>query len=499
MQYFVIFAIIAAVIVNLVKSSIKHGWIFIILGFIGASIFGMLAEFGSTGEFFATIFSISSIAAGIYGMTWKLKQNKQKETVISDIPDELRSKTKHGFFFGVKDENYIIKSENKDGHILVVGGVGSGKSSCIAIPTLQMWRSRVLAIDIKGELYETTKNFRPNIKLFNPQDKNSYGYDPYVFIRQSKNPAQEARAIAETIIPLPHDVDNPFWIKSARNVFTGAILHYYMDLSFIDTLRQINDLEDRELIKIISKSNNESARRHISGVRGLDDKTLAGVFSEFRNEILTLTEDTEVASALSRAKTINPEDLENNRDIYIKIPEDNISKWGNLLTIIVSQFIRFFERRNEDNNTPILFMIDEFARLGKFSDIANGLATLRSKKITFCIIIQSLPQLDDIYGSNVSKVISDTCSYKAVLSVSEADSQETFSRLFGTDDKPQVSKGETFIPGLDFFAFGKSKNTSTQEKRKIKPEDFATLVRDKKLVLITPYGNFIIDKRPYYM
>ncbi|MCL2281929.1 MAG: hypothetical protein FWC26_01260, partial [Fibromonadales bacterium] len=68
------------------------------------------------------------------------------------------------------------------------------------------------AIDIKGELYENTKDYRANIKVFNPLDDSSCGYDPFYCLHHSHNPAQEARAIAQAIIPLPPDVKEPFWI-----------------------------------------------------------------------------------------------------------------------------------------------------------------------------------------------------------------------------------------------------------------------------------------------
>ena len=71
--------------------------------------------------------------------------------------------------------------ETTDGHILVIGGAGSGKTASIAIPTLMSWKERVFAIDIKGELYQKTAKARgiENIKVFNPTDRNTFRYDHY--------------------------------------------------------------------------------------------------------------------------------------------------------------------------------------------------------------------------------------------------------------------------------------------------------------------------------
>ena len=69
-----------------------------------------------------------------------------------DLPIQCSSPC--GVVFGKQEKAYIAKPEELDGHVLVVGGVGSGKSSCVAIPTLKAWNQRIFAIDIKGELYE---------------------------------------------------------------------------------------------------------------------------------------------------------------------------------------------------------------------------------------------------------------------------------------------------------------------------------------------------------
>ena len=127
-----------------------------------------------------------------------------------------------------------------------------------------------------------------------------------------------------------------------------------------------------------------------------------------------------LVSALMKQKNIAPEDLENGRDIYLKIPEGNLETWENLLTLMVSQFLRFFEQRGT-NKKPILFMLDEFPRLGAISSIKNALTTLRSRNISICLAIQNLSQLDDVYSRSVRNIIIGNCSYKSILSAEDLE------------------------------------------------------------------------------
>lgn len=410
--------------------------------------------------------------------------------------------------FGKQDKAYITKPEDLDGHVLVVGGVGTGKSSCIAIPTLRSWGKSVFAIDIKGELYEKTKANRPNVKVFNPINSYSYGYDPFHCLYTSPNPAQEARAIAQAIIPLPPETKDPFWIESAQNIFTASILHYSLQrLSFLETIRQIQSMSPMELIEEICEGAQSEARYFVSSMRNIDERVLSSIIAELSKNIVHFVTDKNLISVLSRRNNITPNDLEYGHDIYIQIPEHLLRQWKTLLTLIVNQFLTHFEQRPEGDARPLLFLLDEFPRLGKVSAMMDGLATLRSKKITICLIIQSLAQLDTIYGQNERKVIADTCAFKAVLGATDADTQEYFSRLAGTYDKQVITHGTNSSPFIN-FPKGQSTNTYEQEKRIIKPHEFGML---NDIILLTPFSMPVmlgkseavvsfcrVEKAPYY-
>ncbi|MDR0492157.1 MAG: type IV secretory system conjugative DNA transfer family protein [Nitrososphaerota archaeon] len=462
---------------------------------------------------FNIISKILSLMAKIFMKIFKLVFEKDPKKVAAQAAfeaknpianEQLTSLEPRGIFFGRQHKHYVIKPEKMDGHILVVGGPGSGKSSCIAIPTLWGWKGSVFAIDIKGELHAKTQEYRKNIKVFAPQDKTgAYCYDPYVFLKESENISQEVRAIAQSIIPLPPDAKEPFWIESAQIVLTGAILHYYdLRYSFIDTLMKIQSQNPEDLINIVSKSRNIKAKLCVKSFVGMEGKTLAGISAEISRGITTLVTDDEIIRALTPEAgrtAISPTDLEEGYDIYIKIPEHLLRQWKNLLTLMVNQFITFFERRGESNyNRPILFLLDEFPRLGKIPAITDALATLRSKKITICLVVQSLAQLEMIYGRDARKVIADTCAFKAVLGATDADTQEYFSKLVGTYEKISNSQSQNFDPYVGAPTGSGRSSSQDKEVRIIKPEEFAFL-RDIVLLYPLPLNFCRVQKQPYYL
>lgn len=438
----------------------------------------------------------------IYRWIFAFGKKREKGTVAKVDNIHIashRHKEVSGFVFGKDKDNgkYITKSEETDGHILVIGGAGFGKTSGIAIPTLKSWKGRAFVIDIKGELYEKTSHNRgqDKIRVFNPTDRYACNYDPYYILRHSDDISADARELALSICPLPPDTKEPFWIKSAQNMLTGFILYFCQQGNdFSTTMRNIKLRPVSELVDEIMDSSCDKARLEVSQFKDMDGKTLSGVFAEVSNHITVFATNDDLQRALSYSGTaITPNDLENGFDVYCCIPEHKLEQWKDLLSMMCNQFLKSFERRSEQCQTPILCLIDEFARLGKIESITNGLATLRSKKIHITLFVQSKSQLNVNYGKDVAEVIADNCSYKAILNASEPTTQEWCSKLVGTYDKTKKSNSYN----ADMLGIGKGQGTSTttEEKPIIKPADFAYL---DDIVCLFPNGYRRIQKIKYW-
>lgn len=399
-----------------------------------------------------------------------------------------------GVVLGKMKRQYLVMPEATDGHIMVIGGQGSGKSSTIGIPTLLNYDNSLFAIDIKGELSATCKNYRNKIKIFNPTDPQSPHYNPYEPLKHG-NKVQGAREIALSIIPIPPNEREPYWKESAQNLMTACILHCYnQNLDFPSTCQYILSKPVKSMVDILKDSPVNEARMFVNQFVGADEKLLASIYSTLTNEIILFATDEDIMRALSYSNNvISPWDLEARNDIFITISEDKIEQWKKFLNLIVNQFLKTFEKREDKAQNKILFMIDEFARLGKIETVVNGLATLRSKGIHIMLLLQSLAQLDAIYGKDIRKVITDNCNYKVILNASDVDTQEYFSKLVGTEDREKTSNS---VNSND-FNISKNRGTSrtTEEKRIIKPEEFAYL---ENPVVFTPKGFFRPNKVKWY-
>ena len=422
----------------------------------------------------------------------KVKKKEVGET-FEKIDNSFRG-LESGIVFGKMKNEYLVMAEHTEGHIMVVGGQGSGKSTTVAIPTLLNYNSSAFVIDIKGELAEVSRNFRADMKIFDPLNEDSPHYDPYLVLKEGDK-VQGAREIVNSIIPIGADEKDPYWKQSAQNLLTSCILHFENEgKDFPTTCQYIMKTPVNELVERLTQSPVEEVKLFINQFIGIDMKQLASIYSTLSNEIILFATDKDIIRSLKRnSDMISPYDLENYTDIFIKINEEKLEQWKGLLNLIVSQFLKSFEKRQNNQERKILFMIDEFARIGKVKNITNVLATLRSKGIQIMLIVQSLAQLDGIYGKDTRKVITDNCNYKIVLNANDVDTQEYFSKLVGTVD---IEKKSNSINNSNFnLSSNRGVSTSSEEKRIIKPEAFAYL---QKPVVFTPKGFFRPDKVKWY-
>lgn len=437
------------------------------------------------------------------------------------VREALLSIRPTGFIFG-RDANFtewITKKEDQDGHILVIGGSGTGKSSCIAIPSLLCWQNRVFAIDIKGELLEKTDRPGVTTSVFNPENPDAYGYNPFYILPRSKNFKTDMRQIAFALISMPTAVKDPFWISSARDLLNAALLHFYdQKLSFVECLYKIKSTPIKELVKEIAEAGVDGTEILISDFIGLSSNTLTGINKEMGRHLVDFLNDEDIVRAFSKPnkECIKPVDLERGSDIFLQIPEDKIEQWGKMTGLIVSQFINYFRRRKE-NSRNILFLLDEFPSLGKIDDIVGALSTLRSRGITFCLIVQSLSQLDEIYGRNNRKTILNNCQYKAILDISDSQEADEFSKMVGTHliQMETRSKSSNTSPvgrlednksfwGTSYREYSQttshseSTNYNYREERKIKPEEYSQLVKKGELILYAPGEVLRVKKTSIY-
>lgn len=406
------------------------------------------------------------------------------------VPKELYSCAEPMFFFGKAAGRYIGRRENAEGHIICFGGSGVGKSSGIAIPTLYTWDGALLAIDIKGELSKNAP-YRHNNYVLDPFDEESYGYNPFEVLETYADAdiVHGIQDIVYAILPgdAKSDIEKDYWVNNARSYLSGMYLWAYKRHM---TFTHINDLicskTAKELLAEVGRTYElPTVMRYLGGYTEMNDKTLDCIVSTAKTAVELYAVDGTIQNVVKRKKTIHPKMLLEGGRIFINIREEMIAPWRTFLNMLMNQFLREAAKFPERGGQRMLFLIDEFARLGRIRSIEESLATLRSKGVTICLLTQSISQIDAIYGLEHRKIIVDNAAYIIVMSARDPASAEEISKMIGKDWFTQTS---VTSKGINDTSCTKSK----QHIYIIPPEKLANL--GKEMILISNNGFCKLEK-----
>lgn len=368
----------------------------------------------------------------------------ERQKLNPPVPKHLYAGTTPMFFFGKSGQHYIGRKEEGEGHIVCFGGSGLGKSACIAIPSLYTWDGALLAIDIKGELSENAP-YRHNNYVLDPFDSSSYGYNPFEVLDNytDEDIVHGIQDIVYAILPgnPKSDVNTDYWANNARSYLSGMYLWAYKrNKSFTEINEMICSMTAKELLKEVALSHDlPVVMRFLGGYINMNDKTLDCIVSTAKTAVELYAVDGSIQNVMNRRKTIQPGMLLEGGRIFIKIPEEMIDPWRTFLNMIVNQFLRESAKFPDKGGQRILFLIDEFARLGRIRSIEDSMTTLRSKGITICLLTQSISQIDAIYGLEHRRIIMDNAAYTLVLSARDPASAEEISKMIGKDWFTKVS------------------------------------------------------------
>lgn len=430
--------------------------------------------------------------------------DKQKRQAMRPevSPELLRAAPNDGdFVLGKYKDKYVCWDTAKDSHILVIGGSGSGKSSCLVLPfLLANPQATVFAIDIKGELVRKGRySYDPNLCVFDPYDENSYGFDPFYNLPigcSQQKVFSTMQTISYSLISLS-DSKESFWPKSARNMLTGLLIYYFNSgkrdlIACIDAVlgSPIKEQIDEVINTVDPRS---KAYSLLITYYDMGEDTLLSVFSNLTTSLACFSDDKLRRAFSSATRKVSPLTLETKKSVFLCIPEHKLALYSGALAMMVNLTLNELSKRPETSHR-IFILLDELGRIisggGAMEGLIDASMTLRSRKVTLCLVVQQIESLMTGFSENKVITLIGNCNIKIVLDASSSKTQKTVCSDWAP--KYQQRKHGTTA--------GKSNSSSYSydEKPVLTPSDLMELTRNGEEVVITPYGYSMLKKCPYY-
>ncbi len=343
-------------------------------------------------------------------------------------------------------------------HTLIVARTRTGKGTRVIVPTLLRYEGSAFVIDPKGENAAITARVRrdqlgQDIHILNPWNELPETYQNRGFVTATYNPLDIldrndpnvvaiAQSLAGAICPAPPNAKDRFWQGSASNVLTAVFLWLADhdnkgEAKTLGRARQIVSLTRRDFTKdylvpmAASEAFGGAIRELAAPFIDLADETYSGVMSNL-SESTKFLSDPQVKAATATS-SFSMEDLAARKTtVYVVIPTDRMDTQKTWLRLIIAAGMHTFKRPKQKRAARhrTLFLIDEFAALGRLDDLPRDIATMGGFGVDFALVVQGLDQLKDHYGEAKGTILSN-CAYKWFCDVNDLDSAKYLSDTLG--------------------------------------------------------------------
>lgn len=396
-----------------------------------------------------------------------------------------------GIIFGrIWFTKYVLYSPcEKEGHTYINGGSGIGKTSSILIPTLRSWTDGAFVIDISGDISSNVEC--PCKLIYDPESDNTALYNIFAQVDRLESADAKREALAKLallLIPMPLGANSvtQYYIKGARKILTASLIAFYHSLDFCDICKKIIESDYRTLFNEIDRTDTYAAK-YISGFYQNSETNIAGCKDEVDTAIALFAQNSRIYNSVRRAKAgekaIEPTCLESSK-IFVRIDDTDLELFAPLLAIMTAQMLQYLAKRPQEFKTTVLLALDEFASLNKI-EITPALRKLRKRNVRIMILTQSLADLDLIYGKDERTAMLNNLDFKVILSATDTDTQEFFSKLCGRIKATRRSTSNN----------GTVTDTESEEFA-IEPAKLGKL--HPRLLLIYPAGYLLLHKNYYF-
>lgn len=320
---------------------------------------------------------------------------------------------------------------------LIIGSSGAGKTGGYVIPNIQNMTDSLVVSDTKGNL---EKKFSKDLMsrgydvytldFVNPG--RSCGYNPLGGIRRNKNGSyreQDILTLANAIMPAL-DAQEPFWEKAAAS-YLAFLISYGMEVlpKVEQNMCSICELH-RAFIQpngvlsfiqwIDEHPGSFSAKRYYKINAVLKADKMWSSIIEFVNRALEPFDFQEAKYIFENKKSFDIRSLGQKKTVLFLNVSDTDRTFDDLVNVFYTQTLQILCSEADKNvdgrlRVPVRIIMDDFATSVRIPDFDKVISVIRSREISVSLILQSMTQLESMYGYTTATTIINNCDHLLYL------------------------------------------------------------------------------------
>ena len=351
-------------------------------------------------------------------------------------------------------------------NVLVVGGSGSGKTRFFIKPNLMQLHSSYVVTDPKGSIaVECGKLMLRNgykVKIFNSINfKKSHHYNPFAYIHSEKDILKLVTTLIANTKGDGKSGDD-FWQKAETLLYTALIgyIHYEApeeEQNFATLIEFINAMEVREddetfennvdlaFKELAQREPNHFAVRQYKKYKLASGKTAKSINISCGARLAPF--DIQELREITMYDELELDTLGDRKTALFLIMSDTDSTFNFLISMIYSQLFNLLCEKADDvygGRLPVHVrcLIDECANIGQIPNLEKLMATIRSREISACLVLQAQSQLKALYKDNADTIIGN-CDSSIFLGGKEPGTLKELNQALGKETIDTFNTGES--------------------------------------------------------
>ena len=351
-------------------------------------------------------------------------------------------------------------------NVLVVGGSGSGKTRFFIKPNLMQLHSSYVVTDPKGSIaVECGKLMLRNgykVKIFNSINfKKSHHYNPFAYIHSEKDILKLVTTLIANTKGDGKSGDD-FWQKAETLLYTALIgyIHYEApeeEQNFATLIEFINAMEVREddetfennvdlaFKELAQREPNHFAVRQYKKYKLAAGKTAKSINISCGARLAPF--DIQELREITMYDELELDTLGDRKTALFLIMSDTDSTFNFLISMIYSQLFNLLCEKADDvygGRLPVHVrcLIDECANIWQMPKLEKLMATIRSREISACLVLQAQSQLKALYKDNADTIIGN-CDSSIFLGGKEPGTLKDLNQALGKETIDTFNTGES--------------------------------------------------------